>query len=78
MREKVLQPESEKNIEYGYKEGFREGFETGLLAGQLMLGTLINRLIMSGRSTEVGQAATDSSFRNKLYKEYNVKPEDFL
>ena len=51
---------------------------SGLLAGQLMLGALINRLIMSGRSAEVGKAATDSNFRNKLYKEYDIKPEDFL
>ena len=43
----------------------------------MMLGTLINRLIMSGRSAEVGKAATDSNFRNKLYKEYDIKPEDF-
>lgn len=43
-----------------------------------MLGALINRLIMSGRSAEVGKAATDSNFRNKLYKEYDIKPEDFL
>ena len=41
-----------------------------------MLGALINRLIMSGRSAEVGKAATDSNFRNKLYKEYDIKPED--
>lgn len=43
-----------------------------------MLGTLINRLIMSGQSAEVGKAATDSNFHNKLYKEYDIKPEDFL
>lgn len=43
-----------------------------------MLDTLINRLIMSGRSAEIGQAATDSNFRNKLYKEYDIKREDFL
>ena len=49
-----------------------------LHTGQLMLGTLINRLIMSGQSAEVGKAATDSNFRNKLYKEYDIKPEDFL
>ena len=61
-----------------YKKGYKEGFTSGLLAGQLMLGELINRLIMSGRSAEVGKAATDSNFRNKLYKEYDIKPEDFL
>ena len=33
-----------------YKKGYKEGFTSGLLAGQLMLGALINRLIMSGRS----------------------------
>lgn len=33
-----------------------------------MLGALINRLIMSGRSAEVGKVATDSNFRNKLYQ----------
>lgn len=74
MRGKVLQLESEKNIEKGYKEGF----DAGLLAGQLLLGTLINRLIMSGRRSEVKQAATDRNFREKLYKEYDIKPEDFL
>lgn len=70
MGGKVLQLESEKNIEKGRKEGVE--------TGQLMLGTLINRLITSGRSSEVGQAATDSCFREKLYREYNIKPEDFL
>lgn len=74
MRGKVLQLESEKNIEKGYKEGF----DAGLLAGQLLLGTLINRFIMSGRRSEVKQAATDRNFREKLYKEYDMKPEDFL
>ena len=59
-----------------YKKGYKEGFTSGLLAGQLMLGALINRLIMSGRSAEVGKAATDSNFRNKLYKEYDIKPEE--
>ena len=78
MQGKVLQLESEKNIEKGYKEGFKKGFDTGLLAGQLMLGALINRLIMSGHNAEIGQAATDSNFREKLYKEYDMKPEDFL
>lgn len=70
MGGKVLQLESEKNIEKGRKEGVE--------TGQLTLGTLINRLITSGRSAEVGQAATDSNFREKLYKEYDIKPEDFL
>lgn len=70
MDGKVLQLESEKNIEKGRKEGIE--------TGQLMLGTLINRLIMSGRSAEVGQAATNSNFREKLYKVYDIKPENFL
>ena len=61
-----------------YKKGYKEGFTSGLLAGQLMLGALINRIIMSGRSAEFGKAATDSNLLNKLYKEYDIKPEDFL
>ena len=64
MGGKVLQLESEKNIEKGRKEGF----ETGQMTGQMMLGTLINRLIMSGRSAEVGKVATDSNFRNNSIK----------
>lgn len=73
MKGKVLQLESGKNIEKGYKEGFKNGFNTGLLVGQLLLGTLINRLIMSGRSAEVRQAVTDRNFREKLYKECDIK-----
>lgn len=70
MGGKFLQLKSEKNIEKGRKEGVE--------TGQLMLGILINRLITNCRSAEVGQAATDSNFRNKLYEEHNIKPENFL
>ena len=41
--------------------------------GENLLASLINKLILVGRSSEIERIAKDESYREKLYKEYGLK-----
>lgn len=54
------------------EEGIEEGREEGREEGQNKLGRLITVLISQGRMDEIGLAAKDAEFRNRLYEELQI------
>ena len=56
----------------GLAEGKAEGRAEGEAIGEDKLGTLISKLLSEDRLEEAKKASTDSSFRQKLYKEFNL------
>lgn len=86
MGGRILELESRKNIrlgrEVGHKEGLEEGLREGLRegreVGELMLSSLINRLILDNRGDDIGCAVSDKEFRKTLYEEYGIKAEDYI
>ncbi len=53
-------------------EGRAEGMEKGMEKGESKLGALIDRLLSLGRNSDVARAATDSEYRQQLYKEFQI------
>ena len=49
-----------------------EGREEGRAEGELRLSALMSKLLSSGKTEEAKMAASDPSFRNQLYKQYNL------
>ena len=82
MGGKVLELESER-LERLQKEaeaeakaiGEARGRAIGEAIGEERLSTLLNRLIMDGRSAEIQSAVTNVETRKRLYKEYGILPE---
>ena len=82
MGGKVLELESER-LERLQKEaeaeakaiGEARGRAIGEAIGEERLSTLLNRLIMDGRSAEIQSAVTNAETRKRLYKEYGILPE---
>ena len=61
-----------------YKKGFVPFAIAALLVsliGEERLSTLLNRLIMDGRSAEIQSVVTNAETRKRLYKEYGILPE---
>lgn len=58
----------------GKKIGKEIGKEIGRTEGEERLSTLINHLIMDGRSTEIQSVVTNVETRKQLYKEYGILP----
>ena len=59
--------------ELGIEEGKELGIQEGKKAGEDLVSDLINALIIAGRNDEIAKAASDPSYREKLYKEFNLK-----
>ena len=63
-------------LEEGRAEGLAEGRAEGLAEGRAeeaeRMGNLISKLLSEDRLEEAKKASTDSSFRQKLYKEFNL------
>ena len=74
MGGKVLELESER-LERLQKEAEAEAKAIGEAIGEERLSTLLNRLIMDGRSAEIQSAVTNVETRKRLYKEYGILPE---
>ena len=82
MGGKVLELESER-LERLQKEaeaeakaiGEAKGIAIGEAIGEERLSTLLNRLIMDGRSAEIQSVVTNAETRKRLYKEYGILPE---
>ena len=74
MGGKVLELESER-LERLQKEAEAEAKAIGEAIGEERLSTLLNRLIMDGRSAEIQSAVTNAETRKRLYKEYGILPE---
>ena len=55
--------------------GEARGRAIGEARGRARLSTLLNRLIMDGRSAEIQSVVTNAETRKRLYKEYGILPE---
>ena len=56
----------------GRKEGRQEGRQEGRREGQDEMATLIEKLILSNRISELLKVTTDKEYRNKLLIEYGI------
>ena len=74
MGGKVLELESER-LERLQKEAEAEAKAIGEAIGEERLSTLLNRLIMDGRSAEIQSVVTNTDIRKQLYKEYGILSE---
>ena len=54
------------------QEGRKEGRQEGRQEGQDEMATLIEKLILSNRISELLKATTDKEYRNKLLIEYGI------
>ena len=77
MGGKVLELESER-LERLQKEAEAEAKAIGEAIGEERLSTLLNRLIMDGRSAEIQSVVTNTDIRKQLYKEYGILSEQVL
>jgi len=55
------------------QENREEGRVEGREEGEARLAELINRLSADHRSADILKATTDKTYRQKLYKEYNIE-----
>ena len=55
--------------------GEAKGIAIGEAIGEERLSTLLNRLIMDGRSAEIQSVVTNAETRKRLYKEYGILSE---
>lgn len=56
----------------GKVEGIAEGKVEGKAEGEQKLANLVNVLITNGRLDDVARAANDKTYRDSLYKEFNM------
>ena len=73
MGGKVLELESER-LERLRKGTEAEARAIGEAIGEERLSTLLNHLIMDGRSAEIQSVVTNAETRKQLYKEYGILP----
>ena len=59
----------------GIAIGEAKGIAIGEAIGEERLSSLLNRLIMDGRSAEIQSVVTNAETRKRLYKEYGILPE---
>ena len=68
-----------KGIAIGEAKGIAIGEAKGIAIGEAIgeerLSTLLNRLIMDGRSAEIQSVVTNAETRKRLYKEYGILSE---
>ena len=49
-----------------------EGRAEGRMEGEARLSALITRLISLGRTDDIAKAASDQTYRNRLYEEFSL------
>ena len=72
----ILLMRDQENIDKGREQGLKEGREQGLKEGREQgegrFAELTQRLLQDQRYIDLEKSATDSEYRQKLYKEYQV------
>ena len=56
----------------GHAKGLTEGHARGLTEGENRLSSLINLLLEKGLTNDIPKVTTDSSYRDMLYKKYQL------
>ena len=56
----------------GIKAAHAEGFEKGLEQGEEKMFQLMNALYKAGRQGEIAKLSSDKTFRENIYKEFNI------
>lgn len=56
----------------GRKEGRAEGRKEGRTEGENKLGSLVSKLLSSGRTEDAMKASNDAQYREKLYIEFGI------
>ena len=74
LRKEAEAEAKEKGEKIGKEIGEKIGKEIGRTEGEERLSTLINHLIMDGRSTEIQSVVTNVETRKQLYEEYGILP----
>ena len=66
----------EKGLAKGRKEGLSEGRKEGLSEGRRMeaerMDRLVSELLKANRIEDLKKATSDSEFKNKLFREFNL------
>ena len=72
----ILLMRDQENIDKGREQGLKEGREQGLKEGREQgegrFAELTQRLLQDKSYIDLEKSATDSEYRQKLYKEYQV------
>ncbi|MDO4321195.1 MAG: hypothetical protein Q4C61_01590 [Lachnospiraceae bacterium] len=56
----------------GREEGIKEGIKTGMAEGEKRFAGLTQKLLQEGRTQELLRAAADESYREELYRKYQL------
>ncbi len=74
--ESIITMFENSKIAEGRAEGMEKGMEKGRAErraeGANLLGALISKLIKLGRNHDIERVATDSEYRQQLYKEFQI------
>ena len=54
------------------EKGRREGLKNGEALGEKKMADLINKLVAANRNADIAKAASNTRYRNKLYKEFQI------
>ena len=58
--------------EKGRREGLKNGEALGEKKGEKKMADLINKLLAANRNADIAKAASNTRYRNKLYKEFQI------
>lgn len=68
----ITEYDEEKDRKMLRQEGFEEGREEGREEGEARLASLMTKLKYLNRVEDAFKAASDSEFREKLYREFGL------
>ena len=57
----------------GRKAGIKEGRREGRKEGEKKLATLMDLLYKANRFEDMGHAASDEEYKEKIYEEFNIQ-----
>ena len=67
-----IKNEKEISYEEGERAGIIKGEQVGIKKGEDMLSTLIQHLLAAERMDDIVRVTTDTQYRQKLYKEFQL------